>query len=92
MGDLVLTCTGDLSRNRTVGIKLGRGLRLNEILAEMKMVAEGVKTAESTWLLAARLGVEMPITEQVYRILYDGKPAREALCELMGRDLKAEDS
>jgi glycerol-3-phosphate dehydrogenase (NAD(P)+) len=92
MGDLVLTCTGDLSRNRTVGIKLGQGLRLNEILAEMKMVAEGVKTAESTWLLAARLGVEMPITEQVYRILYEGKPAREALCELMGRDLKAEDS
>ena len=60
------------------------------ILAEMRMVAEGVKTTESAWHLARRLGVEMPITEQVYRVLYEDKPAREAVVELMTRDLKAE--
>lgn len=90
MGDLVLTCTGDLSRNRSVGIRLGQGMRLEQILAEMRMVAEGVKTTESAWNLARRLGVEMPITEQVYRVLYEDKPAREAVIELMTRDLKAE--
>jgi glycerol-3-phosphate dehydrogenase (NAD(P)+) len=90
MGDLVLTCTGDLSRNRTVGIKLGKGMSLAEILAEMRMVAEGVKTAESARNLAARLGVDMPITEKVYSVLYKEKPAREAVVELMSRDLKAE--
>lgn len=92
MGDLVLTCTGDLSRNRTVGMKLGRGMRLAEILAEMRMVAEGVKTAESARNLAIRLGVDMPITEKVYSVLYEDKPAREAVVELMTRDLKAEGS
>ncbi|WP_088536839.1 NAD(P)H-dependent glycerol-3-phosphate dehydrogenase [Geobacter sp. DSM 9736] len=91
MGDLVLTCTGDLSRNRSVGIALGKGKRLSEILGEMRMVAEGVKTTESTYHLAARLGVSMPITEAVYRILHEDKPAREAVIELMTRDLKAED-
>ena len=90
MGDLVLTCTGDLSRNRTVGIQLGQGGRLADILGEMRMVAEGVKTTESTYLLARRLGVEMPITEQVYQVLYEDKPAREAVVELMTRDLKPE--
>ena len=92
MGDLVLTCTGDLSRNRTVGIKLGKGMRLAEILAEMRMVAEGVKTTESARNLANRLGVDMPITEKVYSVLYEDKPAREAVVELMTRDLKAEGS
>ncbi len=92
MGDLVLTCTGDLSRNRTVGMKLGKGMRLEEILAEMRMVAEGVKTAESARSLARKLGVDMPITEKVYSVLYDDKPAREAVVELMMRDLKAEGS
>ena len=92
MGDLVLTCTGDLSRNRTVGIKLGQGMRLAEILAEMRMVAEGVKTAESARNLATRLGVDMPITAKVYSVLYEDKPAREAVVELMTRDLKAEGS
>lgn len=91
MGDLVLTCTGDLSRNRTVGIQLGQGRRLAEILGEMRMVAEGVKTTESARNLAARLKVEMPITEKVYEVLYQDKPAREAVLELMTRDLKAED-
>ncbi|AJE01976.1 NAD(P)H-dependent glycerol-3-phosphate dehydrogenase [Geobacter pickeringii] len=90
MGDLVLTCTGDLSRNRTVGMKLGQGMRLAEILGEMRMVAEGVKTAESAWRLAARIGVEMPITEKVYQVLYEDKPARQAVLELMTRDPKAE--
>ena len=90
MGDLVLTCTGDLSRNRTVGFKLGQGQRLAEILAEMRMVAEGVKSAESVYGLSRRLGVEMPIVEKTYQILHEDKPAKEAVTELMGRDLKAE--
>lgn len=90
MGDLVLTCTGDLSRNRTVGMKLGQGIPLKEILGEMRMVAEGVKTTASAWRLAGQVGVEMPITEKVYQILYEDKPARQAVLELMTRDLKAE--
>ena len=90
MGDLVLTCTGDLSRNRSVGIKLGEGKRLSEILGEMRMVAEGVKTTQSTYELARKLKVEMPITDKVYQVLYEDKPAREAVLELMTRNLKAE--
>jgi glycerol-3-phosphate dehydrogenase (NAD(P)+) len=90
MGDLVLTCTGDLSRNRSVGIELGRGRSLEEIMAGMNMVAEGVKTALSTYRLASKLGVEVPITEQMYRILYEGKPPRQAVSDLMARDLKGE--
>jgi glycerol-3-phosphate dehydrogenase (NAD(P)+) len=90
MGDLVLTCTGDLSRNRTVGIQVGQGRRLSEILGEMRMVAEGVKTTESAYNLCRKLGVEMPIVEQMYQILYQDKPAREAVLELMTRNLKAE--
>lgn len=90
MGDLVLTCTGDLSRNRTVGMQLGQGKKLKEILAGMHMVAEGVKTTESTYHLARKLGVEMPITEQVYQVLYEDKTPRQAMMELMNRGLKAE--
>jgi len=90
MGDLVLTCTGDLSRNRTVGMQLGEGKKLKEILAGMHMVAEGVKTTESTYHLARKLGVEMPITEQVYQVLYEDKTPRQAMMELMNRGLKAE--
>jgi glycerol-3-phosphate dehydrogenase (NAD(P)+) len=90
MGDLVLTCTGDLSRNRTVGFKLGQGMRLADILAEMRMVAEGVKSAESVYQLARNLQVEMPIVEKTYQILHENKPAREAVTELMARGLKAE--
>ncbi|TGU74666.1 NAD(P)H-dependent glycerol-3-phosphate dehydrogenase [Geomonas terrae] len=90
MGDLVLTCTGDLSRNRSVGIQIGQGRRLEEILGEMRMVAEGVKTTESAYNLAKKLGVEMPIIEQMYQMLYQDKPAREAVLELMTRNLKAE--
>lgn len=90
MGDLVLTCTGELSRNRTVGFKLGEGNKLSAILNEMKMVAEGVKTSESVYLLAQKLGVDMPIVENVFKILKEDKPAREAVIELMSRELKAE--
>lgn len=90
MGDLVLTCTGDLSRNRSVGIQLGQGRTLAEILSEMRMVAEGVKTTESTCLLAWKLGVDMPIAFKVNEILYNDRPARDAVIELMSRDLKAE--
>ena len=90
MGDLVLTCTGDLSRNRTVGMELGRGRSLEDILNGMTMVAEGVKTTLSTYQLAAKLGIEVPITDQMYRILYQGKSPRQAVNDLMLRDLKAE--
>ncbi len=90
MGDLVLTCTGGLSRNRAVGEKLGRGMALDEILAEMNMVAEGVKTAQSVRDLSRKLGVEMPISDAVYRVLYEGKSAQQALADLMGRELKRE--
>ena len=90
MGDLVLTCTGDLSRNRTVGFKLGQGMKLTDILAEMRMVAEGVKSAESVYNLSRKLGVEMPIVENTYQILHQDKPARQAVMELMARDLKSE--
>jgi glycerol-3-phosphate dehydrogenase (NAD(P)+) len=92
MGDLVLTCTGDLSRNRSVGMELGRGRKLDEILAGMTMVAEGVKTTLSTFQLAGRLGVEAPITEQMYRILYEDKDPRQAVSDLMLRELKPEGS
>ncbi|MEI6703823.1 MAG: NAD(P)H-dependent glycerol-3-phosphate dehydrogenase [Deltaproteobacteria bacterium] len=90
MGDLVLTCTGDLSRNRAVGFKLGQGQCLVDILAEMRMVAEGVKSAESIYQLSCRMGVEMPIVEKTFQILHEDKPARQAVIELMARDLKAE--
>ncbi len=90
MGDLVLTCTGSLSRNRTVGIALGRGKALDEILGEMNMVAEGVKTTLAARTLAQRLGVDMPITEQVYQVLYEGKDPRRVPCELMTRELRDE--
>jgi len=90
MGDLVLTCTGDLSRNRTVGLKLGSGQTLDQILAEMSMVAEGVKTTRSVYNLAKEKGVEMPILEQVYQILYENKDSRTAVNDLLNRELKSE--
>ena len=90
MGDLVLTCTGALSRNRTVGFELGRGRTLAAITAETRMVAEGVATARAARTLARRTGVEMPIAEQIYRILYHGQDPRGALADLMARSLKDE--
>jgi len=91
MGDLVLTCTGDLSRNRTVGMELGRGRKLDEILNQMHMVAEGVKTTLSAHQLANKLGVKMPITEQMYQILYEDKDPKLAVIDLMRRALTSED-
>lgn len=85
MGDLVLTCTGDLSRNRRVGLGLGQGKTLAQILDELGEVAEGVKTAHSAWDLGRKLDVEMPITEQVYALLYQDKPAHQALLDLLSR-------
>ena len=89
-GDLILTCTGHLSRNYTVGKKIGEGQNLNEILAEMRMVAEGVKTAKSVYHLSRKLGVEMPISHETYRILYEDLAPKEAVYRLMTRDLKQE--
>ena len=90
MGDLVLTCTGDQSRNRRVGLGLGQGRKLQDILDEMGQVAEGVKTTLSAKQLAERLGVEMPITDEMHKILYHDEPARAAARRLMGRALKHE--
>lgn len=90
LGDLVLTCTGDLSRNRTVGLKLGQGKKLPQILDEMEMVAEGVKTTKSVHDLVKQMGVEMPILEQVYQILYKEKECSSAVTDLLTRELKVE--
>jgi glycerol-3-phosphate dehydrogenase (NAD(P)+) len=90
MGDLVLTCTGDLSRNRRVGFELGRGKALNEILGDMEMVAEGVKNARSVHQLAEKLKVDVPICEAVYGVLYEGLSPSEAVVQLMGRAPSAE--
>jgi glycerol-3-phosphate dehydrogenase (NAD(P)+) len=90
MGDLVLTCTGDLSRNRTLGMELGRGRSLQQVLGEMTMVAEGVRTARSAYALAQRERVDMPITGEVYKALYEGKSPISAVESLLGRALRAE--
>ncbi|NDC59110.1 MAG: hypothetical protein EBZ50_09885, partial [Alphaproteobacteria bacterium] len=90
VGDLVLTCTGSLSRNRTVGVELGKGRKLHEILEGLGHVAEGVETTKSAHDLGKKLAVELPITEEVYRVLYEDKPARQALVDLMNRPLKHE--
>jgi glycerol-3-phosphate dehydrogenase (NAD(P)+) len=90
IGDLLLTCTGDLSRNRTVGMKLGKGGKLSEILGEMRQVAEGVVTAKSIHMLARTMKVEMPICEQVYRVLYEEKDPILVVSELLDRNLKHE--
>ena len=90
MGDLVLTCTGSLSRNRTVGVGLGQGRELNEILEELGQVAEGVLTTKSARELALREGVDMPVLEQVYALLYEGKNVDQAVKDLFSRERKAE--
>jgi len=90
MGDLVLTCTGGLSRNRTLGVRLGKGEKLDNILKGAKTIAEGVKTAKAARELARKNNIEMPIVEEVYRILYEGKDPRQATKDLMGRELKGE--
>jgi glycerol-3-phosphate dehydrogenase (NAD(P)+) len=90
MGDLVLTCTGSLSRNRAVGVEVGRGASLADVLAGKETVAEGVVTTRSAHALAAREEVEMPIVDAVQRVLFEGQSARDAIGELMARELKAE--
>jgi glycerol-3-phosphate dehydrogenase (NAD(P)+) len=90
MGDLVLTCSSRLSRNYTVGFKLGQGQKLKEIVESTKSVAEGVATARAAYELSRNHNVEMPIVEQVYRVIYEGKEPRKAVQDLMTRSLKAE--
>jgi len=90
LGDLVLTCTGDLSRNRTVGLRLGRGETLKQILADMRQVAEGVRNTLSVCQLAHEVGVEMPISEQMRLVLYEEKHPRQAVVDLLSRRLKQE--
>lgn len=90
IGDLVLTCTGELSRNRYVGYELGKGKLISEIVSSMKMVAEGITTTLSARRLAKREKVEMPISEQVYQVLYENKEPKRALQDLMSRELKEE--
>lgn len=90
LGDLVLTCTGDLSRNRSVGVALAQGRKLNEILSSMKMVAEGIKTTNAAVDLARRHSVELPISEQMFQMLHFGISPREAIRRLMERSLKVE--
>jgi glycerol-3-phosphate dehydrogenase (NAD(P)+) len=90
MGDLVLTCTGALSRNRSLGVEIARGVSLDEALATRQTVAEGVMTTHSARALAAREGIDMPIVSAVYRILFEHQPPRAAIGELMRRELRAE--
>lgn len=90
MGDLLLTCTGSLSRNRSVGLKLGEGKNIEQIKGEMKMVAEGIKTTKSVYDLAKQMKIEMPILEQVYNIIYRNKNCSDAVNDLLNRELKVE--
>jgi glycerol-3-phosphate dehydrogenase (NAD(P)+) len=90
IGDLVLTCTSPLSRNYTVGVKLGQGIKLKDFLNQTKSVAEGVATAESTYELSKKYNIEMPIVEQVYKVIYEDKDPALAVRDLMERSLKSE--
>ena len=90
MGDLVLTCTGELSRNRTVGVELAKGRTLQDILNTLGHVAEGVRTAKSAYDLSVKLGVDMPITRETHAVIYEGKPVKKAIEDLMARELTSE--
>jgi glycerol-3-phosphate dehydrogenase (NAD(P)+) len=90
VGDLVLTCSAELSRNRTVGFELGRGRALADVLSGLGHVAEGVTTAKSAFHLASKVGVELPIVSEVYRVLYEGKPVYDAVRDLLNRPLGKE--
>jgi glycerol-3-phosphate dehydrogenase (NAD(P)+) len=90
VGDLILTCTGDLSRNRMVGYQIGQGRKLKDILADMNSVAEGVKNAVTVYKLAQKMEVSMPIIEQIYLVLYAEKSLKMAVHDLMTRRLKSE--
>jgi glycerol-3-phosphate dehydrogenase (NAD(P)+) len=90
MGDLVATCISRQSRNRYVGEQLGKGRTIDEIVAEMKMVAEGVKTSKVVVEVAEKYGVEMPIATQIYQVIHEGRPATEAYRGLLRRDVRSE--
>ncbi|MDD5081154.1 MAG: NAD(P)-dependent glycerol-3-phosphate dehydrogenase [Candidatus Omnitrophica bacterium] len=90
LGDLTTTCFSPLSRNRTLGEKLGKGAKLKDLLSETSSIAEGIYTVKAARKIAKKLGIELPITEQIYKLLYSQKPARQAVASLMGRPLKAE--
>lgn len=90
MGDLILTCTSDLSRNYRVGVRLAHGEPISGILQSMSMVAEGVRTSRSVFALAHRLAVEMPIVTQVYKLLYEEKPPQQVVADLLAREMKPE--
>ncbi len=90
VGDLLLTCTGALSRNYTVGVQIGQGKKLDDIISEMRMVAEGVKTTRSVYNLSRKLGVDLPICNEVYRVLFEDFPVTETVQRLMNRSLKHE--
>ncbi len=90
MGDLILTCTGDLSRNRTVGYELGQGRSLEDVLGAMRMVAEGVETARAARELAVREGIDMPIVAEVHAVLFEGRAPADAVRTLMQREPKPE--
>ena len=90
LGDLVLTCTGALSRNRAAGVEIGKGMTLEQVQSGRDTVAEGILNTQSAHALAQKQGIEMPIVAAVHRILFEGQPAREAIAELMTRDLRAE--
>jgi glycerol-3-phosphate dehydrogenase (NAD(P)+) len=90
MGDLVLTCTGDLSRNRTVGLKLGQGLKLDEITASMNMVAEGIRTVASAYQLKNKFDIQASIIEETYRVLHEGKSPQQALQDVMNVEITSE--
>jgi glycerol-3-phosphate dehydrogenase (NAD(P)+) len=90
LGDLVTTCASPISRNRTVGEQIGKGRTINEIFKNMDMVAEGVPTAKSAYILSKKLGVSMPITSEVYAVLYKNKSPRKAVKDLMTREKKNE--
>jgi glycerol-3-phosphate dehydrogenase (NAD(P)+) len=92
LGDLVLTCSGDLSRNRAVGLAIGRGQKLTDVVAGMKTVAEGIRNTRSVYLLSRRMNIEMPIVEQMFQVLYDHKKPPEAVRDLLLRTPKAENS
>ena len=90
LGDLVLTCTGELSRNRALGVELARGRRLQDVIASTRTVAEGVRTTAAALELAERHGVDMPITSKMFEMLHLDLDPREALVQLMHRSLKEE--
>lgn len=90
VGDLILTCTGSLSRNHTVGFKLGEGKKIDDILKEMRMVAEGIKTAKSVYFLGQKLGIEIPICNEIYNVIYNDAKPYKSVNKLMTRELKRE--